>query len=127
MEIMEKTIRFFKINEGIKAGWYADVPRHTLEENQMVSGSDTFLEEVDSILGGRGEVTVTVADSLDENTIPFMAMLNMRSHNQWGATYVISGPMARRYNAVGFELWICNVTHDVLGEHPKAIYILDIK
>ena len=43
MEIMEKTIRFFKINEGINAGWYADVPEHTLEENQMVSGSDTFL------------------------------------------------------------------------------------
>ena len=37
MEIMEKTIRFFKINEGINAGWYADVPGHTLEENQMVS------------------------------------------------------------------------------------------
>ena len=48
MEIMEKTIRFFKIDEGINAGWYADVPGHTLEE-------------VDSILGGRGEVAVTVA------------------------------------------------------------------
>lgn len=31
MEIMEKTIRFFKINEGINEGWYADVPEHTLE------------------------------------------------------------------------------------------------
>ena len=127
MEIMEKTIRFFKINEGINAGWYADVPEHTLEENQMVSGSDTFLEEVDAILGGNGEVTVTVSDSLNENSTPFMAKLNMRSHNQWGATYVLSGPMARRYNAVSFELWICNVTHDVRGGHPKAIYILDIK
>ena len=127
MEIMEKTIRFFKINEGIKAGWYADVPGHTLEENQMVSGSDTFLEEVDSILGGRGEVTVTVADSLDENTTPYMAKLNMHSHNQWGATYVLTGPVAEQYGAVGFEMWICNVTHDVLGEHTKAIYILDIK
>ena len=127
MEIMEKTIRFFKIDEGIKAGWYADVPGHTLEENQMVSGSDTFLEEVDSILGGRGEVTVTVADSLDEDTTPFMAKLNMRSHNQWGATYVLTGPVAEQYDAMGFEMWICNVTHDVLGEHPKAIYILDIK
>ena len=73
MEIMGKTIRFFKIDEGIKAGWYADVPGHTLEENQMVSGSDTFLEKVDAILGGRGEVTVAVANSLDENTTPFMA------------------------------------------------------
>ena len=124
---MEKTIRFFKINEGINAGWYADVPGHTLKENQMVSGSDTFLEVVDSVIGGRGEVTVTVSESLDVNSNPFLAKLNMRSHNQWGATYVLSGPIAEQYGAVGFELWICNVTHDVLGEHPKCIYINDIR
>lgn len=124
---MQKTIRFFKINEGINAGWYADVPGHSLEENQMVSGSDTFLEEVDTILGGRGEVTVTISDSLDESSTPFLAKLNMRSHNQWGATYVLTGPIAEQYDAVGFQLWICNVTHDVLGEHPSVIYILEIQ
>ena len=124
---MNKTIRFFKIDEGINNGWYADVPGHTLEENQMVSGSDTFLEEVDAILGGRGEVSITVSESMDINSAPFMAKLIMRSHNQWGATYVLTGPIAEQYGASGFELWICNVTHDVLGEHPKAIYILGIK
>ena len=35
----------------------------------MVSGSDTFLEEVDSILGGRGEVTVTVQQNGRNNRI----------------------------------------------------------
>lgn len=124
---MNKTIRFFKIDEGINNGWYADVPGHTLEENQMVSGSDTFLEDVDAILGGRGEVSITVSESMDINSAPFMAKLIMRSHNQWGATYVLTGPIAEQYGASGFELWICNVTHDVLGEHPKAIYILGIK
>ena len=34
---MLKTIRFFKIAEGPQAGWYADVPNHTLEENQKRS------------------------------------------------------------------------------------------
>lgn len=124
---MNKTIRFFKISEGNNAGWYADVPGHTLEENEMVSGSDTFLEEVDAMLGGRGEVTIDVSTSMDVSADPFLAKLNMRSHNQWGATYVLGGRMAEQYGATGFELWICNVTHDVLGEHPKAIYILDIR
>ena len=38
----------------------------------------------------------------------------------------LAGPLAERYGAAGFELWICNVTHDVLGEHPESIYIHDI-
>lgn len=124
---METAIRFFKINEGVNCGWYADVPNHTLAENQMVSGSDTFLEEVDKILGGRGEVTIRVSDACDTSAAPFIAKLSMRSHNQWGATYVLGGPLARQYDAEGFELWICNVTHDVLGEHPRCIYIHDIR
>lgn len=125
---MEKTIRFFKISEGRNAGWYADVPNHTLEENQMVAGSDEFLEQVDRMLGGRGEVTIDVADSVNENGgRSFLAQLDRRAHNQWGATYVLSGPMAERYGTVGFELWICNVTHDVMGEHPRCIYINGIR
>ena len=38
----------------------------------------------------------------------------------------LAGPLAERYGAVGFELWICNVTHDVLGELPGSKYIHDI-
>lgn len=30
---MKQTLRFFRINEGEMAGWYADVPGHTLEDN----------------------------------------------------------------------------------------------
>ena len=118
---MLKTIRFFKISEGQQKGWYADVPGHTLEENEMVSGSDVFLEEVNRILGGSNEVTLTLSDNNEPGE--FLAKLVMKSHNQWGATYILSGPIAVQYNAVGFELWICNVTHDVMGEHPRSIYI----
>ena len=118
---MQTTIKFFK-QDGC---WYADVPGHTLAENQMVSGADTFLESINSIIGKDGTVNITVSDNNEPNS--FMAKLVMRSHNQWGATYVLTGPVAEQYNAAGFQLWICNVTHDVLGEHPRAIYVHDVR
>lgn len=57
----------------------------------------------------------------------FIARLIMKAHNQLGATYILSRPLAERYKAVGFELWICNVIHDVLDEHPRSIYIHKIE
>ena len=122
---MLKTIRFFKITDGPVAGWYADVPNHTLEENEMVAGSDTFLEEVDQMTDHDGEVHITCSDN--NETGSFLAKLLMKNHNQFGATYILTGPMAEKHAAVGYELWICNVTHDVLGEHPRSIYIHEIK
>ena len=118
-----KTVRFYKDNRE----WFADVAGHTKSENQMVAGSDIFLDEMDNALGKRGEVSIDVSDSVDVGSAPFIAKLNMRAHNQWGATYVLTGPLAEQCGATGFQLWICNVTHDVLGEHPKAIYIFDIR
>lgn len=91
----------------------------------MVSGSDVFLEEVDRLLGGNHEVTLTLSDNNELGE--FLAKLVMKSHNQWGATYILSGPLAVQHNAAGFELWICNVTHDVMGEHPRSIYIHNIQ
>ena len=122
---MQKTVRFFKINEGPQAGWYADVPNHTLEDNEMVAGSDEFLEAVNSLLGNDGEVHITVSD----NNAPgaFLAKLIRKNHDDFGATYIVTGPLAAQHDAVGFELWICNVTHDVLGGHPESIYIHEIR
>jgi len=117
---MLKTVRFFKINEGPDMGWYADVPNHTLEENMMVCGSDSFLEEVNTVLGGHDEVFITLSD--DNSAGRFIARLIRKTHDDCGAEYILTGPLAEQYNAVGFELWICNVTHDVLGEHPESIY-----
>ena len=39
---MEKYLEFFKLN----GSWYADIPENTLEENEMLLGSDEFLEKV---------------------------------------------------------------------------------
>lgn len=123
--VMLKTIRFFKIAEGPQAGWYADIPNHSLEENEMIAGSADFLEKVNHLTDKNGEVIVTCSDNNEAGT--FIAKLLMKNHNQWGATHILTGPKAEKYNAVGFELWICNVTHDVLGEHPRSIYIHNIQ
>jgi len=40
---------------------------------------------------------------------------------------VLTGPMPREAGIEGFQLWICNVTHDVMGEHRRSIYIFDIR
>ena len=118
---MTKTIRFFKIADGPDKGWYADVPNHSLEENEMVAGCDVFLETVDRFTGGDGEVFLTVSD--DNAPGRFLAKLVRKNHDGAGATYILTGPLPKRYGATGVELWICNVTHDVLGEHPVSIYI----
>ena len=122
---MLKTIRFYKIATGPEKGWYADIPNHTLAENEMVAGSDTFLEAVDQLTGRDGEVLITCSDNNESGS--FIAKLLLKNHNQWGATYILTGLLAEKYKAVGFELWICNVTHDVLGEHPCSIYIHGIQ
>ena len=52
-----------------------------------------------------------------------------------GAYYTVSGPLYNLYlNRIGEKqpellantIWICNVTHDVFGEHPNAIYVTNI-
>lgn len=118
---MRRTLRFFKLTDPWNEGWYADVPGHTLEENQMVSGSDDFLEEMSQ---GKDEVFISFAEVVEWE--PFIAKLIMKQHDSCGATYILTGPLAREYGAEGFEMWICNVTHDVMGEHPRSIYIFDI-
>lgn len=98
-----------------------------MAENQMVAGADTFLEVVNRLNGGRNEVFIRFSDR-PENEAE-LCKLSMRAHNQYGATYTLSGDLAESFGAVGFELWICNVTHDVMenGEHPRNIYIYEIK
>lgn len=109
---MTTTLRFFKLDDR----WYVDVPNHTLAENEMVAGSDDFLNACDS---GTGNVIIELSDCATGRDICHLRMLN---HNQWGATYSVNGV------DIGVPtLWICNVTHDVLGEHPRDIYIQSIR
>lgn len=108
---METKLRFFKLENR----WYADVPGHTLAENEMVAGSDDFL---DACSQGNSQVIIELSDIQTQNDICELTMLN---HNQYGAQYSVSGL------ELGVpQIWICNVTHDVMGEHPRNIYIQSI-
>lgn len=109
---MKTDVRFYKEN----GNWYADIPNHTKEENEMVMGSDMAL---DFIAKDKNEVTLTLSD---EQTYDYLVHFNMTEHDEDGAYYQACGDYDLLY-----PIWICNVTHDIFGEHPEDLYILKIK
>ena len=126
---METKLRFFKRDKK----WYADVPNHTLEENEMIMGSDTAL---DLMSDNKDEIVLTLSDEDDEHSILTMTM---KEHDSEGAYYTLSGFLYNKFldlfaldsstlpSDITNEIWICNVTHDVFGFHPKNIYLLKIE
>lgn len=124
---MEAKVRFFKQDNK----WYADIPNHTLEENEMVMATDVMLE---FLAKNRSEVTVVFSDDKDDSPKSYL-QLKMKQHDEDGAYYTVSGLLlasflnfAEEYfcQMVEPEVWICNVTHDVFGEHPSFICILSV-
>ena len=126
---MEAKLRFFKQDKK----WYADVPNHTLDENEMVMGSDIVL---DLMSDNKDEIVLTLSDEDDKHSILTMTM---KEHDSEGAYYTLSGFLYNKFldlfasdpSIVPFditnEIWICNVTHDVFGSHPENIYLLKIE
>lgn len=126
LNVMEKRIKFFKQDNK----WYADVPNHTLEENEMVMGSDMAL---DYLSNGKNEVFITVTDTDPGWNAPLI--FHRKEHDDDGAYYTMSGILfmdfldnfAQELIGTRPEIWICNVTHDVFGEHPEHIYVLKVE
>jgi hypothetical protein len=110
---MTKDIRFFKQD----GKWYADIPNHTLEENEMVMGTDNVLDIMSS---GYNDVMIIVSDTLPDYM--YLLKLSRTSHDDNGAWYNVYG---NTIDVLG-EVWICNVTHDIFGEHPENIYVINI-
>jgi hypothetical protein len=123
---METKVRFFRQD----GKWYADVPNHTLEENEMVMGADVAL---DYLAGEKSEVFLTIADEYP-GWNPLL-VFNREEHDDDGATYSVSGTLFMDFlenvmpELLGMrpDVWICNVTHDVFGEHPETIYLLKVE
>ena len=118
------SISFYREADG---NWYADVPSHTKNENLMVAGSNTFLQAcLDYVNKYEPEVMREASVTLSvcyEEPKDYMFKLTRVLHDPWGATYKITP------NNPGFEMpaklcWLCNVTHTVLGEHPKTLYVV---
>lgn len=105
-----KKLRFYKENQS----WYADVKEHPKADNLMINGADVFLE---SVSNGKPEVTLTFSRKPIND---YQYHLSVKSHNQWGATYSVEG---KDLSAPVDTLWLCNVMHTVMMEHPKNIYV----
>ena len=122
---MNKRIRFFEQEDK----WYADIPNHSLEDNEMVMGADIAL---DLISEGHDEVTLILSDTPDPHAL---LHFHIKEHDDEGAYYTVSGLLYNRvagllvdlYPGYNHEIWICNVTHDIFGDHPKDIYLLKVE
>lgn len=118
---MKRKVSFYK--EGDK--WYADVPFIPKANNLMVASADTFLE---TISNGNDRLTLTVETNSRKIRKPLF-LLTRTSHDFWGAEYEIWSLGEPKWTAsfpILPKLWLCNVTHFVLGRHPKYISIFKI-
>lgn len=117
--IMKRKIEFYK-DEG---SWYANVPFVPKKNNLMVAGADKFLEHIQK-RDGRVLLNVIVNPKKDKLK-ECKYILHLDKHDFWGGSYIVSN----RNDASPFDemLWICNVTHLVLGKHPKTIGIVEIE
>ena len=98
----------------------------------MVMGVDIALEY---LAEGRTELFITLADEYPGWNVPFE--LKRKDHDDEGAYYTVSGLLFMDFieklqnmslwGGSEPEVWICNVTHDVFGEHPEHIYITKIE
>jgi hypothetical protein len=117
---METYLEFFKLN-GI---WYADIPENSLEENEMVLGSDEFLENV------VGDCKRVAMDLTTEEPDSYLVKLSITMHDDVGGEYILSGKLIDKIENDGTSMpmtaWICNATHTVFGEHPDVIFIKNI-
>lgn len=104
---MECKLEFYKEDDK----WYANVPTMPKEENEMVFGADTFLEKVSM---GHKKVLICFSDVGDE--IEAMYRFNLIEHDEYGGTY-------QNVDNKDEKIWLCNVTHEVCGEHPGEIFI----
>ena len=124
---METKLRFFKQDNK----WYADIPNHTLDENEMVADA-----ALDLIADSKDEVILTLSDEDDKHSILTMTI---KEHDSEGTYYTLSGFLYNKFldlfdlesSSVSFditnEVWVCNVTHDVFGTHPNNIYVLKVE
>ena len=87
----------------------------------MVAGCDVLLDKINILNGGHNDIQIDL--STNNEFGKYEAKLERCSHDDEGASYIISGRLADCFNASGSEVWICNVAHDVFREHPKTIYI----
>ena len=92
---MKRKLRFYKENDK----WYADVPGVSKEDNEMVFGSDIFLEKISN---GEGQVIIEFSNSDEDDAI---YAFRMTEHDEYGASYC-------DIHNEEEPIWLCNVAHE---------------
>ena len=94
---------------------------------RQIGADDRLIEFFNS---GRGRVEIVMSSDVDAPN-PYLVRLHRIEHDPFGATYWASAGDAPDAPRLSFAVlpvaWLCNVTHDVFGEHPKDIYIHTIE
>lgn len=106
-------ISFEKYNDG---RWFVVLPNYegSFEDLEMVDGADKLLDVLTE-----DNLYVNLNVSLNENELFLPATLQLISHDECGAYYeVLDFP---DYEG---EIWLCNVVHEIFGEHPEKIYFI---
>lgn len=106
-----RLVRFYKEDKK----WYADVPNHTKEENEMVCGADTMLE---MLAEGNSEITLLITEFAIPGTDPIYCRIH--EHDEDGAWYNVWGEYGTKEYG---QIWLCNVMHDVTNEHPEEFCV----
>ena len=106
-----RVITFYKENNK----WYADIPNHIKEENEMVCGADTMLE---MLANGNSTIELLITEFALSGTDPIFC--SIKEHDEDGAWYNVYHENGQKCYG---EIWLCNVMHDVTNEHPKEFYV----
>jgi len=99
-------------------GWYADVPTHTRGENAMVAGADRLC---DRMAEGGSELIVRFRTIEDPERRPQVTLRRLVHRHGYGAEYLAFGA-----SAIPFPIYLCDVTHDVMGSHERSVYVYSI-
>lgn len=117
---MTNIVRFYKKN----GKWYADVPNHTLEECEMVYGTDVFF----NFHTNRDDTELIVEFSDKEPSFKSVAILNLVGSygEDGGAMYEVYDDSPYPTEDEPYKLSICTVALDFFKKFPDTIYVLNV-
>lgn len=97
--------------------WYVDLPQYggELSELEMVAGADELLQEIVEQSDKTHQVTLEIVEDKKDSDI----QLYLAELNNVGGTYKVYSN--DKFNTK--EVWLCNVTKFVFGEHPDEIFV----
>jgi len=101
-------------------GWAAVVPEHTRSENAMVAGADVVIDRI-----AQGDDTVEVRFRTEESSTlgkPLVKLTRFAHLDDWGAEYMVQG-----VGRIPFPAYICNVGHNVMGEHAPRLFVYEVR